>query len=177
MKEFKSRKFIFIILFVAVLVANIVPVLIFRDKAAITKYSIPAIGLAVFSIIHGFVSYIFRHKGNFLRINFWLVKNAAVLLFYEDEDYTFSIDYNKRFNGLLFLYCIVIPFYIPFIFFTKTAVIMPFAIIVFLLPQIVFGMMEIKQVKSNIQRYQTKKQQIEAERTAQERRESMGEWK
>ena len=156
---------------------SIVPMLVFSTNIRITKYSIPAICLLVFHLLYGFAAYCFRHKGNVLRFNILFFRHFIFNLFESNEDYTFTREYKQQFNRMMMVYFSVVPLYIPCIFLTSNAVMMPLALLVFLVPQILFISIEILGVSNDIKQAKQKKEQQDQERKEQERRESMGKWK
>lgn len=175
----KRKKYLlyYVIAFAALLFLNILSVLIFRQHAQITKYSIPAIALMVFAILYGLAACIFKRTGNLLRYNYRFLKYFIFKFFEPEKEYTFTVDYEERFNKMLAIYFLVIPFYIPCIFFSSTAATMPIAVIVFLVPQIIFVAWDIY---DRIQYVKYKKQEarrLEEELKEQQRREEMGYWK
>ena len=165
------------ILWVFFLLFNISFVIIFKEHAQLTKYSIPAIILLIFHILYGFLAYAFRHKGNFIKFNVLFIRHFKFYLFEPDKEYTFTKKYKIQFYRMLAIYSIFIPFYIPFIFFTSSSAVMCFAIIVFLIPQIIFIIFELQSISQDVKRLKTKEQQLVEEQKEQERREEMGFWK
>lgn len=179
----KRKKYIFYyaMAFAGLLFLNILSVIIFRNHAQITKYSIPAIALMVFAILYGLAACIFKRTGNFLRYNYRFLKYFIFNFFEPEKEFTFTVDYEDRFNKMLAIYFIVIPFYIPCIFFSSTAATMPIAVIVFLVPQIIFVAWDIfdrtQYVKYNVKYKKQEAKRLEEELKEQQRREEMGRWK
>lgn len=169
-----KKQLYYVLLFVAVLSLNVLSLFLFRKHAQITKYSIPAICLLAFHLLYGLLAYLFRHKGNFLRLKRIFIRHFKFYFFEPDKEYTFTKEYKQHFNQMLAIYCFVLPFYIPCIFFTSTAVAMPFALLIFLFPQIIFVSKEIRGFANDINDAKQKKQQLEEELKEQERREEMG---
>lgn len=174
----KSKKQLcYVLLFVAVFSLNVLSLFLFSKHIQITKYSIPAICLLAFHLLYGLVAYLFRHKGNFLRLKITFIRHFKFYFFEPDKEYTFTKEYQQHFNRMLAIYCFVLPFYIPCICFTTTAVAMPFALLIFLFPQIIFILKEIRGFANDIDDAKQKRQQLEQELKEQERREEMGRWK
>lgn len=165
------------IAFVALLLLNILSVVIFREYAGITKYSIPAIALMIFAILYGLAACVFKRTGNFLRYNYRFLKYFIFKFFDQEKEYTFTVDYEERFYKMLAIYFIVIPFYIPCIFFSRNVSTMPIAIIVFLVPQIVFICLDIADRMRSVKYRKQEERRQDEERKEQERREEMGYWK
>jgi hypothetical protein len=175
----KKKNIIFIIISFFILLLNILPVLIFLEQIAITKYSIISIAFAVCSVVYAVIAFILKDKGNlFITGKHWFYR-ALSLTFSENGSYTESEEYKKEFELSAFIYCITIPTYITFALFAdgfysalsqalEWTIFRLFAIIiVVIIPPI------IKRIKAE------KEQRIkdEADRKEQERRESMGKWK
>ncbi len=175
----KRKKHIlyYTIAFVALLLLNILSVVIFRKHADITKYSIPAIALMVFTILYGLSACIFKRTGNFLRFDYRFLKYFIFNFFEPEKEFTFTVDYEDRFNKMLAIYYIVIPFYIPCIFFSSTAATMPIAVIVFLVPQIIFVAWDIFDRVQYVKYKKQEARRLEEELKQQQRREEMGRWK
>ena len=64
MKSIKNRKIIYIVLSIAVLIANILPIIIFRQRAAITIYSIPSLVFAFCSAVYAIIAFLYKGHGN-----------------------------------------------------------------------------------------------------------------
>ena len=178
MGSLKTRRMIYVVLSVVVLVLNVLPIVMNPD-AVITQYSTVSIAFAVSSVIHAAVAFLLKDKGNFFIAGKYRVYRALSFLFSEDEFNTDDEEYKKEFELSAFLYCATIPTYITFAFFADgfysafsqvlgwTIFRLLVIIIVVMIPSIVKGIKE------------KKRQRIkdEADRKEQERRESMGKWK
>ncbi len=175
----KRKKHIlyYTIAFAALLLLNILSVVIFKQHAQITKYSIPVIALMVFAILYGLAACIFKRTGNFLRYDYRFLKYFIFNFFEPEKEFTFTVDYEDRFNKMLAIYFIVIPFYIPCIFFSSTAATMPIAVIVFLVPQIIFVAWDIFDRTQYVKYKKQEAKRLEEELKEQQRREEMGRWK
>lgn len=178
MKLFKKGKFIFIILFIVVLIASVLPVIL-SENATITVNSAPAIVLGVCSVIYAIVAFVMKDEQNL----FVLGKNRIFIAFLrslrDDTPDTDSDTYKKEFALSAFVFCVSIPFYIPLAFFSKSfytalswalsvtisRILFTFALV--LIPRVIKSAKDKKQghIKD------------EADRKEQERRESMGKWK
>lgn len=175
MKSIKNRKIIYIVLSIAVLIANILPIIIFRQRAAITIYSIPSLVFAFCSAVYAIIAFLYKGHGNL----FVLGKDKLFIAFLrslsDDKRDTDSDEYKKEFALFAFVFCASIPFYIPLALFAKsyytalasalsvTVIRLLITIVLLLVPRI-------------IKITQNKKQchiEDEAYRKEQERRESM----
>ena len=77
-------------------VGNIIAVVVNKDDAQITRYSVPAILLMAFMSVNGALAYFLRHKGNYL-----MFKKYRPSEFSSDKDHTYSAEYQKRFFTML----------------------------------------------------------------------------
>ena len=179
MKSIKNRKIIYFVLFIAVLIVNVLPIIIFWEHAAITKYSIPAIAFAFCSSVYAIIAFLNKEQSNL----FVLGKNKLFIAFLrslsDDNPDTDSDEYKKEFALSAFIFCASIPFYIPLAFFAKsfyTALSSVLSVTIF---RILFTLVLVL-IPPVIKNAQEKKQgriKDEADRKEQERRESMGKWK
>ncbi|MBQ9416871.1 MAG: hypothetical protein IJU20_08560 [Clostridia bacterium] len=158
-------------MYVVILTTNVFLVLLNKDNARISNFSLPAIFLMIIMIIHAAMSYVLRHKGNYLP--FGRHHNP----FTTDKDYTFDELYIKRFFIMLKIYCLAIPFFIPQIFLTSTNFESLWALCTFFSPQVVYVIMGIINTLKEVKEYKAKKEQLEKERLLQEQREELGKWK
>ncbi len=126
----RKRGLLYFIFYTVVLIINMFIVLINKDSAKVSNFSLPSILLMIIMIIHAIVSYVLRHKGNYLPFRRFGHPNP----FAADKDYTFKELYIKRFFFMLKIYCFVIPFFIPQIFLTSTYFESIWALITFLTP-------------------------------------------
>lgn len=168
----KKRNVLYFLLYAVILMINILIVLSKKSSMAISEFSIPALFLMIAMIINGILSYLLRHKGNGLTFSRFDCSPFA-----PDRDYTFEESYTKRFFIMLKIYCLVIPFYIPQIFFASNYLQMLWALLTFFIPQIVFIIMGVTDVLKDVKEYKAKTEQLEKERLLQEQREELGKWK
>lgn len=168
----KKRNVLYFLLYAVILMINILIVLSKKSSMAISEFSIPALFLMIAMIINGILSYLLRHKGNGLTFSRFDCNPFA-----PDRDYTFEESYTKRFFIMLKIYCLVIPFYIPQIFFASNYLQTLWALLTFFIPQIVFIVMGVTDVLKDVKEYKAKTEQLEKERLLQEQREELGKWK
>lgn len=168
----KKRNVLYFLLYAVILMINILIVLSKKSSIAISEFSIPALFLMIAMIINGILSYLLRHKGNGLTFSRFDCNPFA-----PDRDYTFEESYTKRFFIMLKIYCLVIPFYIPQIFFASNYLQTLWALLTFFIPQIVFIIMGVTDVLKDVKEYKAKTEQLEKERLLQEQREELGKWK
>lgn len=168
----KKRNVLYFLLYAVILMINILIVLSKKSSMAISEFSIPALFLMIAMIINGILSYLLRHKGNGLTFSRFDCNPFA-----PDRDYTFEESYTKRFFIMLKIYCIVIPFYIPQIFFASNYLQTLWALLTFFIPQIVFIIMGVTDILKDVKEYKAKTEQLEKERLLQEQREELGKWK
>lgn len=160
----------YFIIYTVVLIVNILIVLSQMDNADISRFSLPALFLMLIMIIHAILSYLLRHKGNYLPFRRFAHPNP----FAADKDYTYKNEYLSRFFFMLKVYCLVIPFYIPQLFFTSSYIQTLWALVPFFLPQIAYVVIGIRDTLSDVKKDKAKKEQLEKERLEQERREQLG---
>lgn len=168
----KKRNVLYFLLYAMILMINILIVLSKKSSMAISEFSIPALFLMIAMIINGILSYLLRHKGNGLTFSRFDCNPFA-----PDRDYTFEESYTKRFFIMLKIYCLVIPFYIPQIFFASNYLQTLWALLTFFIPQIVFIIMGVTDILKDVKEYKAKTEQLEKERLLQEQREELGKWK
>ncbi|OKZ68173.1 MAG: hypothetical protein BHV88_13535 [Clostridiales bacterium 41_12_two_minus] len=168
----KKRNVLYFLLYAVILMINILIVLSKKSSMAISEFSIPALFLMIAMIINGILSYLLRHKGNGLTFSRFDCNPFA-----PDRDYTFEESYTKRFFIMLKIYCLVIPFYIPQIFFASNYLQTLWALLTFFIPQIVFIIMGVTDILKDVKEYKAKTEQLEKERLLQEQREELGKWK
>lgn len=176
MTDKKNRKTAYIFLLIAVLIINALPIIIFQDHAAITKYSIPSIVFAVVSIIWAVVAILLREHTNLFFLNLYIF---AIFAKRFDRSYNEPQTHDNEFNILAFVFCAAIPTFFTFSLFVDNfyeGIMRPLEVsIVRDVAIILFGLVPpfVKNIKAkNQQRIKD-----EADRKEQERRESMGKWK
>ena len=178
MRNLKNRKSLYVILSLAALILNALPIII-RDDAVITLYSTVFIAFAICSVVYAVIAFILKDKGNmFIAGKYWFYR-ALSLTFSENESNTEDEEYKKEFVLSAFIYCITIPTYITFAFFANgfySAFSQALGWTIFRLIAIIIVVI----IPPIVKRIKGKKQQRikdEADRKEQERRESMGKWK
>lgn len=179
MKSIKNRKIIYVVLSIAVLIANVLPIIIFWEHAAITKHSIPAIAFAFCSSVYAIIAFLNKEHRNL----FVLGKNKLFIAFLsslsDDNRDTDSDEYKKEFALSAFIFCASIPLYIPLAFFAKsfyTALSSALSVTIFR-TLFTFLLVLIPPIIKNAQDKKKERVKDEADRKEQERRESMGKWK
>jgi len=149
---------------------NIGLVVLFREKAAVTGYSVPAIILMAAIVYNGFAAIALRHKGNFLVLR----HHGFFRPFGADREYTYSEEYEKKFSWMLPVYFSAVPFYLPCIFFVKTQAGFLWALLVLCVPQLVFWIHSIMNERKDAKEKQQKR---ETELREQQLREESGRFK
>lgn len=168
-----KRKLIFCAAFAVTALINILPVVIFKEKAAVSQYSYVSVIVMAIAIAYAISCYIFRHKGNFLPF----YESRHVSIFSYNKDYTFTEEYAKKFYWQFFVFCLSIPFYIPCIFFASKDIHMLWGLFVFSVPQIVYITYGACGIVKKFKGIQSDKRRQEQERIEQEKREEMGRFK
>ena len=106
-----KKMLIFISLFAFSVLINVIPLIVFKDKAAVSEPSYAPITIMIASIIYGIGVYRLRYKGAMYSEGLW------IYYFSDDKDYTFTDKYMNDFYWMSLIYWFTIPFYIPCIFF------------------------------------------------------------
>ncbi len=169
----KKRRVLYFLVYAVVLIINILIVLSQISNIRVSSFSLPALFLMIIMVIHAALSYLLRHKGNYLPFRRFGRPNP----FATDKDYTFNDIYIYRFFLMLKIYCLAIPFYIPQIFLTSSYIGSLWALVVFFSPQFVYVIIGIVDTLKDVKENKVKEEQLEKERIAQERREEFGKWK
>ena len=174
----KNRKILIISITASVLLNALIVILNIK-QASLTLYSIPSFVLIIFSVIYGMIAYSMREDCNMLLYP----QNRLYLLvahsFRKNEYHTSSPNYEKEFGIIFLIYCVFIPFYIPFAFLSSgfyTGVLRPLFLtlieeLIITLYFVIYRWVSIAKGKKN-------QNIIDAQaRKEQEKRESMGQWK
>ncbi len=166
------RYFVHLFTVLALLLLDLVLLLIFKEHAVLSVYSLIPLAFMALAVLNGILSCLLKRKGNFL-----ILGKRFGPFFYEDLDYTFTEAYEKQFRRMLLIYLAAIPFYIPIIFFAKSFPETLFTLLVFFVPQIIFILMGIKGTLNEVKTQKRKEEAERRERKEQERREELGYWK
>ena len=178
MKNLKSRRLIYVILSVVVLILSALPI-VMREDAVITRYSNISIVFAFCSVVYAVVAILLKKKGNLFTHHVNDILLALMHTLDEDKSYTKSIEYKKEFELTAFIYCATIPPYITLAFFAGDFYSTLSQVLGWSILRLVV-ILTVAIVPRMTKLIKTKKQQHikdEADRKAQERRESMGTWK
>lgn len=160
-------------LFVSSVLINIIPLFFFKEKAAISTYSVPAVAIMLLVIIKGISAYLLRHKGNLLLLG----RPRHIFLFSSDKAYAFTQEYTNEFNWMFLVYCTAIPFYIPCIFFVSKWVHTLWTLCVLSAPQIIYFIYGISKTVRHVKAYKATQQKQAQELKAQQQREELGHFK
>ncbi len=158
----------------ALFVANIIPVLVFRDRARITSYAIFAILLLLLHIARTVSACFLKHKGNMFLIR---GKYAHIHIYSSDREETFTPAYERQFRALLLVHCMAVPFYIPLIFFVHSWRDVLWNLLLFFLPPLIAIANEMLKVYVAAKEAKEKDEALARERILQERREKDGRWR
>lgn len=169
----QKKKLLYLIVFFAVLIANVLIVLFQINKASVSLFSVLPILLMLGMTIHAIYAYLLRHKGNYL----YKRVHGIINPFGPDKDYTFTDEYSDRFFFMLKIHCIVIPFYIPMIFLTEGYVQLLWIFVPAIFRESAYLAMGISETVKDIKEEKERNDQLEKERLEQERREELGKWK
>ena len=92
---------------------NALIIVAFRDRAAITLCSIPAIVFAFCSTVYASVAISLREQCNLFFYNLYFIAKLF------NRSYTETEEYKKDFARFAFVYCATIPIYITFSLFAN----------------------------------------------------------
>ena len=174
MKKSVIKTIAIVLLFCFLVLINVLPVFVFRGKAALTDYSTYPIIFAVLVTIHGIMAFFFRHKGNFLVVGRY---GGLFRTFEPNVDYTYTEEYLKEFYRMLFIHFAVIPFHIPVIFFSTRTVHSLWSALIVSVPNMIYVVLEISKILHDVREQKQKELQQEKELREQEKREELGRWK
>lgn len=172
----KNKKLLYAILFTAVLFINALPVLIFSESAAITKYSIPSFVFAIVYIAWAIFAISFRQYKSLYFLNLYVFGIFAKKI---DESYDTTQNSENEFNISAFIYCAAIPTFISLSFFVDDyfeGILRPLEVCI-VRDVLIILLGCIPPLAKNIQARKQQQLKDEMDRKEQERRESMGQWK
>ena len=167
-----KRRKIFICIFAVSLLINVIPLLIFKDKAAISIYSLFAVFVILVVSCIGISVYSQRYEGNYL----YYPRPKYVPP--KDDDHVFTEEYQNEFFWQFCVYWFAIPFYIPCVFFVSEpwgSILWPMC--VFFAPYLVYFIYHISKMIRSEKKYQIRKQRHEQELKEQMLREELGRFK
>ncbi len=169
----RKRIALFFGVIAASFIINIIPLFVFREMAV--DFSFVAFAFMILSAVKAGLAFFLRHKGNIL-VSGWPRGLDSVFML-PDEEHTFTSEYRDRFYWMYLVFCAVIPFYIPCIFFPASGAHTLWPLFVFVAPYIVYiaygSIMMFQKVKKD----KAKKQQLEMELKKQQIREEMGKFR
>ena len=167
------KRNIFICIFAISLLINVIPLLIFRDKAAVSINSLLPILTIICMSFNGVRAFLYRHIGNYLELDrhrLW-----TYIYFSEEKDYTYTEEYEREFFWQFCLYWFAVPFYIPCIYFVSGPLgsLLWTACVTFT-PQLVYFIYDIANAIKAEKEYQIRKKKQEQELKEQMLREELG---
>ena len=116
----KNQKNLYVFLYIAILMINALIIVAFRDRAAITICSIPAIVFAVCSVIGAIIAVLFREYRHLFFLNKFIWYVSAIFNREHDGSYNGTQTRENEINLPAFIYCASIPVYITVAFFADT---------------------------------------------------------
>lgn len=155
----------------ALLALNLFVTLCFSHLITLSAYSLMPAGFLALVILNGILACVDKDRGNFLKIrsyNKWVI--------WHERDLSEDISYQITFRWSLLVYCLPIPFYIPFIFFVPNAWTF-LSFLLFLIPQILYSIQDFYEIRQEIKKAKQRDAELEKERIEQEKREELGYWK
>ncbi len=178
MRVFKKSNLIFILSFIVILIACVLPVILHED-AAISFNSSPAVVFGVCSAVYAVIAFANKEHGNFFVLGRNKLFTAFLRSLSDDRPDTDSDEYKKEFALSAFIFCASIPFYIPLAFFAKSyySALSSTLSVTLLRVLCTFALVLIRPVIKMVKDKKQSRMRDEADRKEQERRESMGKWK
>lgn len=168
-KDLFNKKFFWCVLIISLLI-NVLPIVIFREKAGITGSSFIAIIFLVLVLINGFAA--------------CAGKDARIFAFSRYSRTSRFWRYNrptkadmKEFWMAATIYFFVIPFYLPIIFFSTSIADSAWCLLLLLIPNFTYIGIEIYKMSRKAKTEKLRQEQLEKERLEQEKREELGRWK
>ena len=165
----KIKRVIICAVIVFIMLLGVIPLLIFREKANITAYSIPAIVVLVGVTINGLLALASKDKHAFS---------------FFDRCHSHYYKYNrpttvqlKEFYLYALIYFAPIPLYIPIVFFATSYVQSLWCLLLLLIPEFTFIFLEMRLHFLERKQEKQKEQRELEEKKEQERREELGRWK
>ena len=168
MNKTTRKKLGIVLLFVFLILINVIPVFVFREKIQITPYSWVAVLFLLIVVIRAVDAYVFKTKRKYL--GSFGPKGSLTTSLPESE-------YTKDFYRMLIIYCAAIPFYIPAICFSKESWHLFLTFLIYGIPQLIFFLIDVQKIRYDKKVYRQKQSRHEKEREEQERREEFGRWK
>lgn len=166
-----KKRIIFICFFTVSVLINIIPLLVFKEKAAFNNYSLYPLVFMILMSLHGLFDCSklfrigFRRKPRFFPGMSRLFGKSS-----EEED-------EQAFFWQSLVYWVAIPFYLPCIFFGTKFEHLPWTLLVFFAPQIIYISYFLIVILIDAKKDKRIKQKHEQELKEQERREEMGHFK
>jgi hypothetical protein len=166
-----KKRLIFLLCFSVSLLMNIIPLFVFKEKAAFNDYSLYPLVFMIVMSIQGLVdcSKLFRigfrrRPHSFPGVSRLFGKSS------EEEN-------ERAFFWQSIVYWVAIPFYLPCIFFSTKFEHLPWTLLVFFAPQIIYISYFLIYILIDAKKDKRTKQTHEQELKEQQKREEMGRFK
>ncbi len=173
MKKCGNKRIKYVFFAIAVLILSVLPIIIFKENAAITKFSIPSIIFAVCSVVYAIIAVLLKERFNLFFLNLYIIAKLF------NKSYNKTQEYKEDFFRSAFVFCAGIPFYITASVFVDnfySGIMRPLEVSIAVNIAIILSGLIPPFIK-NIKQKQQQRIKDDAERKEQERRESMGQWK
>lgn len=155
----------------ALLALNLFVSLCFASFIDLSVYSFIPTSILALVIFNGIFACVHKNRGNFLKI-----RRYNTIKIWTNRDLSDDISYQITFRWSLLVYCVPIPFYIPFILFVPNSW-TALSLLLFFIPQILYSIQHSYEKKQEIKKIKQRDDALEKERIEQEKREELGYWK
>ena len=167
-----KKKIVFLCFLAVSVLLNLIPLFVFKNNITFPEHSyFPIIAMTLLSL-NGILSYILRHKNNYL--SFGTPRGRALGA---DQTHTFSKEYRREFYWQFIVYWVAIPFHIPCIFFSNKPIHSIWTLCVIFAPQLVFVIYGLINTFKDVKESRSKQLEQEKELKEQQRREESGHFK
>ncbi len=154
------------------LLGNIIPVLVLREQAQLTIYSLPPAVIAAGVLLNGLMAILFKHTANYLSFG------TPRKLFFTDNPRTHTPEYERKFRWMALIYFGAITFYIPILYFAEShPQAISLSLIPLFLPQVIYIIHGIYESIQDVKTAKAAEEREARERREQEQREELGIWR
>jgi hypothetical protein len=101
-----------------ILIVSILPIVVFKENAEITKYSVLSVIFAVCSVVYAIIAFSFRERFDLFFLNLYIIAKLF------NKSYNETQEYKADFLRSAFVFCAGIPFYITVSFFVASSLLL-----------------------------------------------------
>ncbi len=167
-----KKRLIFLLCFSVSLLINIIPLFVFKEKAAFKDYSLYSLLLMIGMSIMGVYEYADQSGDSPIITKYHYIPGMSRLFGKSSEE-----EDEQAFFWQFTVYYATIPFYIPCIFFCTKLENLGWPFLVFIAPQIIYISYFIIVILIDVKKDKRIKQKHEQELKEQQKREEMGHFK